>query len=151
MTTFVSLLGSQKKMRVAALIDFQKSDQQTIENLYKAKLLAKKNVHTFAEYTGTSEADIEDMFEPQLHLDVVNGEYDKELAKPIDLKDLGRHPRILVNIDSWLKANPLTTGAFNHYRPARYFAENIADLGPRLSSATLDRFETTFKKLNALL
>ena len=34
-TTFVSLLGSQKKMKVATLIDFQKRDQQTIENLYK--------------------------------------------------------------------------------------------------------------------
>ena len=41
-TTFVSLLGSQKKMKVATLIDFQKRDQQTIENLYKKKLLAKK-------------------------------------------------------------------------------------------------------------
>ena len=150
-TTFVSLLGSQKKMRVAALIDFQKSDQQTIENLYKAKLLAKKNVHTFAEYTGTSEADIEDMFEPQMYLDVFNGEYDKELVKPIMLQDLGRHPRILGRIDSWLKANPLTTGAFNHYRPARHFAENIANLGPKLSNGTLDRFEAAFKKLNALL
>ena len=47
-TTFVSLLGSQKKMKVATLIDFQKRDQQTIENLYKKKLLAKNNVHTFA-------------------------------------------------------------------------------------------------------
>ena len=150
-TTFVSLLGSQKKMRVATLIDFQKSDQQAIENLYKAKLLAKKNVHTFAEFTDASEADIEDMFEPQLYLDVVNGEYDKELVKPIELKDLGGHPRILVNIDSWLKANPLTTGPFNHYRPARYFAESTADLGPKLSNETLDRFEAAFKKLNALL
>ncbi len=150
-TTFVSLLGSQKKMKVATLIDLQKSDQQTIENLYKAKLLAKKNVRTFAQYTGTSEADIEDMFEPQLYLDVVNAEYDKELVKPIELKDLGRHPRILVNIESWLKANPLETGAFNHYRPARYFAENIAQLGPKLNNGTLDRFEAAFKKLNALL
>ena len=56
-------------MKVATLIDFQRRDQQSIENLYKKKLLAKKNVHTFARYTGTSEADIEDMFEPQLYLD----------------------------------------------------------------------------------
>ena len=150
-TTFVSLLGSQKKMKVATLIDFQKRDQQTIENLYRKKLLAKKNVHTFAQYTGTSEADIEDMFEPQLYLDAVNAEYAKELVKPIELKDLGKHPRVLVNIEEWLEANPLKTGAFNHYRPARYFAENIATLGPKLNEKALDRFEAAFRDLNAPL
>ena len=150
-TTFVSLLGSQKKIKVATLIDFQKRDEQTIENLYRKKLLAKKNVHTFAQHTGTSEADIEDMFEPQLYLDAVNAEYAKELAKPIEVKDIGKHPRILVNIKEWLEANPLKTGIFNHYRPARYFAENIATLGPKLNMKTLDRFEAAFKDLNAVL
>ena len=150
-TTFVSLLGSQKKLKVATLIDFQKSDKQTIENLYRKKLLAKKNVHTFAQYTGTSEADIEDMFEPQLYLDAVNAEYANELVKPIELADLGKHPRILVNIKKWLVANPLKTGAFNHYRPARYFAENIVTLGPKLDKKTVDRFDAAFKDLNALL
>ena len=150
-TTFVSLLGSQKKMKVATLVDFQKCDQQTIENLYRKKLLAKKNVHTFAHYTATSEADIEDMFEPQLYLYAVNAEYAKELVKPIELDHLGQHPRILVNIEEWLKANPLKTGGFNHYRPARYFAENIATLGPKLNKVTLDRFEAVFKALNKLL
>ena len=150
-TTFVSLLGSQKKMKVATLIDFQRRDQQSIENLYKKKLLAKKNVHTFARYTGTSEADIEDMFEPQLYLDAVNAEYANELVKPIKPEDLGKPPRILVNIKEWLKANPLKTGSFDHYRPARYFAENIATLGPKLNRVTLDRFEAAFKVLNGLL
>ena len=150
-TTFVSLLGSQKKIKVATLIDYQKRDRQTIENLYKEKLLAKKNVGTFAQYTGTNEADIEDMFEPQLYLDIVNAEYNKELVKPIELKNLGQHPRILVNIESWLRENPLKTGAFSHYRPARYFAENIGNLRPELNDATLNRFEAAFKKLNTLL
>ena len=67
-----------------------------------------------------------------------------------DGEDLGKHPRILVNIKKWLKANPLKTGGFDHYRPARYFAENIATLGPKLNKATLDRFEAAFKVLNEL-
>ena len=150
-TTFVSLLRSQKKMKVATLIDIQKRDQQTVENLYRKKLLAKKNVRTFAQYTGTSEADIEDMVRPQLFLDVVNAEYSKELVKPIDLDDLGKHPRILVNIEEWLKAHPLKSGVFSHYRPARYVAENISALGTKLNKETLDRFEAAFKDLNALL
>ena len=59
------------------------------------RLLAKRNVRTFAEFTGTAEADIEDMFDRQFYLDLVNAEYVAELQKPITLGDLGRHPRIL--------------------------------------------------------
>src|SRR5690606_25157086 len=39
--TFAALIGSQKKMRIATLIDIQKADRQRIENLYKKKLLQK--------------------------------------------------------------------------------------------------------------
>ncbi|HEY6766071.1 MAG TPA: AAA family ATPase [Candidatus Sulfotelmatobacter sp.] len=149
--TFVALMGSQKKLKVATLIDYQKKDQQTIENLYKKKLLSKKNVHTFAQYAGKTEADIEDMFDPLFYLNLVNEEYKNELPKKIGLKEIGKHPRILVNIEEWLKTNPLKSGCFNHYRPARYFAENIGTLGAKLDKPTLDRFEATFKALNALI
>jgi predicted ATP-dependent endonuclease of OLD family len=149
--TFVALMGSQKKLNVATLIDFQKKDQQSIENLYKKKLLDKKNVLTFVDFTGTSEADIEDMFDRQFYLDLVNAEYAAVLSKPIKLADLGKHPRIITNIEEHLKANPLKSGGFNHYRPARYFAENIHALGPKLDAATLDRFHSAFVALNGLL
>ncbi|HET7410938.1 MAG TPA: AAA family ATPase [Paracoccaceae bacterium] len=44
--TFVSLLGSQKGMTLATLLDFQKSDKAMVEGLYKSKILKKKNVLT---------------------------------------------------------------------------------------------------------
>jgi len=74
-----------------------------------------------------------------------------EIQKPITVEDLGQHPRILVNIDEHQKANPLKAGGFNQYRPARYFAENIATPGPKLDKTTLDRFEAAFKALKSLL
>ena len=40
---------------------------------------------------------------------------------------------------------------FSHYRPARYFAENISLLKGEISKKTLDRFEKAFQALNALL
>ena len=54
-------------------------------------------------------------------------------------------------IEAWLEANPLKSGAFGHYRPARYFSENVATLWPQVSDATKDCFEAAFKHLNALL
>jgi predicted ATP-dependent endonuclease of OLD family len=150
--TFVALIGAQKALRVATLIDFQKTNAQMIENLYKRKLLSKNHVLTFADFTGKSESDIEDMFEPDFYLKLVNAEYKKQLAKPIELADLNtHHPRILVSLEEYLGKHPLTSGSFNHYRPARYFMENSRKLGKTLSAATLARFEAAFKALNGLL
>ena len=46
MPAFVALIAATKKRNVAALIDFQKKDHETLEDLYKRKLLAKQQVLT---------------------------------------------------------------------------------------------------------
>jgi predicted ATP-dependent endonuclease of OLD family len=145
--TFVALIGAQTKLTVATLIDFQRIDQQTIENLYKKKLLDKNHVLTFAQFTATREADIEDMFDEGFYLDLVNDEY--KPTKRIASKDLkSKAPRILVRLEEFFEANPLPS-KFNHYRPARYFTENVAKL--TVPDATLAKFEAAFKAVNALL
>lgn len=149
--TFAALLGSQKGLKVATLIDIQQKDKQTIENLYKRKLLSQKHVLTFADFTAKKEADIEDMFEPAFYSDLVNGEYKNALPKPLTISDLQKRDRIVTAIQTHLQKTPLTSGHFSHYRPARYFAENSGRLSGSLSSNTLDRFETAFKQLNSIL
>ena len=49
--TFVALIGAQEHLNVAVLIDFQKKDQQSVENLYKRELLNKRKVLTYADHT----------------------------------------------------------------------------------------------------
>ena len=150
--TFVSLIGSQKDLNVAVLVDFQKKDEQTIENLYKKKLLDKKKVITYADFTKTAEADIEDMFDRSFYLQLINEEYKNSINLPIKESDLQfKHPRILVSIEKYLEINPLQSGTFNHYRPARYFTENSTKLQEEISEATLNNFENLFKQLNKLL
>ncbi len=150
--TFVSLLATQKGMNVATLLDIQNSDRAQIEDLYKKKLLKKKQVATYADFAGTSEADVEDMFERDFYVDVVNAEFAKELKAPIPVSALNaKEPRTLRAIEAYLQGNPLKSGAFGHYRPARYFSENAATIWPQVSDATKDRFEAAFKHLNALL
>jgi hypothetical protein len=146
--TFVRFLTNQKDMRIATLIDIQNKDRSTIEGLYKDKLLKKGNVRTFADYTGGQEADIEDMFEPDFYLDLVIQEYASALQWPLKLADFQRKaPRILVRIEAHLATAPLQKGTFGHYRPARYFHENLVSLTPAISDATKDRFEKAFKDL----
>lgn len=81
--TFVALLGSQKGINVATLLDIQSSGKQIIEDLYKKNLLTKKQVSTYADFTGTAEADVENMFDRSFCLELVNGEYGKHLAAKI--------------------------------------------------------------------
>ena len=147
--TFVALIGAQTNLNIAVLIDYQKKDKQTIEGLYKRKLLNKQSVLTYADYVNAAEADIEDMFTPDFYLKLVNGEYESS----IEVSDIPTsHSRILCRLVRHIDAHPLPRGAkFNHYRPARYFSENISSLGHEISDQELGRFERVFGALNKLL
>ncbi|MEW4398469.1 AAA family ATPase [Agrobacterium tumefaciens] len=149
---FVALIGSQKGINVATLLDIQNSDKQLIEDLYKKNLLTKKQVSTYADFTGTAEADVEDMFDRSFYLELVNGEYGKQLASKITIAKLNQHvPRTLRAIEAWLADNPMKSGSYGHYRPARYFTEQLTILWPKVSDETKNRFEAAFKHLNGLL
>ncbi|GAB6904723.1 hypothetical protein JCM12296A_05570 [Desulfosarcina cetonica] len=149
---FVALLAPQKGLNVATLLDIQNSDRALIEDLYKKKLLKKKQVTTYGDFAGKSEADVEDMFERDFYVTLVNAEFAKQLKTPIDPATLNaKEPRVLRAIEAYLEANPFKSGTFGHYRPARYFSENVATLWPQVSDTTKERFETAFKHLNSLL
>ncbi len=150
--TFVALLGSQKGINIATLLDVAKEDRQIIEDLYKKKLLKKNQVSTYADFTGGSEADVEDMFERDFYVGLVNKEFSSQLKSKIPISKLNaQEPRTLRAIQDWLDNNPMKSGSFGHYRPARYFNENLTTLWPEISSETKDRFEKAFIYLNNLL
>lgn len=149
---FVALLVPQTGLNVATLLDIQNSDRAQIEDLYKKKLLKKKQVATYGDFAGRGEADVEDMFERDFYVALVNAEFAKELKTSIDPAALNaKELRTLRAIEAYLDNNPLKSGAFGHYRPARYFSENAGTLWAQVSDATKDRFEAAFKHLNALL
>ena len=145
--TFVALIGAQTKLNIAVLIDYQKKDQQNIENLYKKKLIRKKNVFTYAEYVERNEADIEDMFDLAFYLKLVNGAF----GASIDDSELPQGDRIVGRLERYLTNNPLPNDAhFNHYRPAFYFSKNVSTLTVELESELI-RFQRAFDALNNLL
>ena len=150
--TFVALLGTQKNMTIAILIDNQLATQKKIEGLYKEKLLKKANVFTFSDFTKTAEADIEDMFGVAFYVELVNAEFCSQLAAPIDITKLtAQSPRVVVRIEHYLAENPLKAGQFNHYRPARYFTENNNKLRNKIPAVVKQRFTEAFDALNTLL
>lgn len=145
-TTFVALIGAQSKLNVAVLIDYQKRDRQSIENLYKTKLMEKKKIHTYADFVEADEADIEDLFGDEFYLQLVNGEFETNLT--VNDLPIGS-PRILKRLEEYFKQNPLPNNVnFNHYRPARYFSEKLES---QLTDLQLERFQKVFDTLNDLL
>ena|SRR5579862_1843001 len=69
------------------------------------------------------------MFSPDLHLTFVNGPYAKALKKRIAMSDLtSKHPRTLVRLQEYFDQNPLNGDTFNHYGPAKYLIENMAQV-----------------------
>ena len=147
--TFVALIGAQSSLNIAVLIDFQKNARQNIENLYKSKLIKKQKVFTFADFTGAREADVEDMFDPEFYIRLVNGEFGISL-KASQLSST--YPRILRRLEKHLEDHPLPGNAqFNHYRPARYLSEKIGSIEEEISDETLDRFRRAFDALNKIL
>lgn len=147
--TFVAMIGARTNLNVAVLIDYQKRDQQKIKNLYKKKLLHKNHVLTYADFVSGIEADLEDMFSPEFYLKLVNRAY----GSAVELAHLREeHPRMLHRLEQYFHKTPLSEKvSFDHYRPARYFTENIASLADELSKQELNRFQQVFDKLNALL
>lgn len=147
--TFVALIGAQSSLNVAVLVDFQKKDRQRIENLYKEKLLKKRQIMTYTEFTNKPEADIEDMFDEDFYVQVVNREFGCSLESNILSAN---QLRIVRQIEEHFKDNPLPDGVqFNHYRPARRFSEDVKSFQAELSQETLDRFQEAFDTLNRLL
>lgn len=149
--TFVALLGAQERMNVVTLIDFQEKDRQAIENMWRRKLVKKKQVLTYADFVDANEADVEDVLGAPLYIKLVNAEYAAELGKPIAMEDLkSKHPRITVRLEQHFAENPLSGGAvFNHYRPARRMAETISEL--KIPDAVLDRFQAVCSAVNERL
>lgn len=148
---YVALLGAQPGLNIAVLVDIQKRDRPLIEDLYEKKFLKKHKVMTFGDFVNRDEADIEDLFERSFYVELVNREFGRQLREPIAADRLGPRARTLKAVEAHLIKEPLVSGVFGHYRPARYFVEHVADLWKDVGEDTKSRFESIFKVLNGLV
>jgi len=150
-STFVSLLGANE-LNIAVLIDISERDKQRIKNLKGNHFLGNKNLINIGEITGAKDADIEDLFEPQFYLNLVNGAYPKELSQKLTLKSFtNQNPRIVKRIEEYFKHQAISGGHFNHYLPAVFLLNEQSDLLKKIDIATIERVAALFQKINALL
>ncbi|MGV9654475.1 AAA family ATPase [Streptomyces sp. NPDC003554] len=150
LSTFVTLLGANK-LDVAVLVDSSTKDVGAVQRLRDNDQLAKNGLVEIREFTNTADADVEDLFDRDFYLELVNRAYASELANPISASELNaRDPRVVRQIEAVFKKRKITT-RFNHYKPAAVLLREQATLGPRIDAATITRADQLFTRLNSLL
>jgi len=152
---FVRLFGGNR-INVAVLSDIANGDKTKIENLKKADILKAGHFYTCADFTNQGEADVEDMFEIDLFVEMLNGAYKPPAAHVVSREALlaaAKTPRIVKKAEALFMLMPDTVAEFNHFGASRWLLENPSALDPDTPAVnvTLDRFEQVFKAFNQLL
>jgi ABC-type oligopeptide transport system ATPase subunit len=152
LSTFVTLLGANK-VDVAVLVDSSTPDVGAVKRLRDNDQLAQNGLVEISEFTQTSDADIEDIFDPTFYLDLVNRAYVKDLGgTPITTADLNtKDPRIFRQIEHHFRSKGIAGGKFSHLKPATTLLREQAALVPTLDQTVLTRAEKLFIRLNGLL
>jgi energy-coupling factor transporter ATP-binding protein EcfA2 len=154
--SFVSLF-SGANLEIAVVTDFARSDQRKIDAIRRSKIIRDGRLTTFAEILALPEADVEDIFHPDLYLSIVNQAFELQgnnkltIAKINDAApDTGR---LVKKVEAAFRVLPPSAPEFDHFTPADWLVRNPAELdgaGPGVSE-TLDRAEKVIKEINSKL
>lgn len=152
---FVRLFGGNR-INVAVLSDIANGDKTKIGNLKKADILKAGHFYTCADFTGQSEADVEDLFHADLFVEMLNGAYKLPEANVVIVANLmaaNQTSRIVKKAEALFRLMPAAVSEFNHFGAARWLLENpsLLDSDSPAVLETLDKFEKIFKTFNALV
>lgn len=153
---FVSLFKGND-LNIAVLTDFAKGDKNKLENLRASNILKAGAVLTVVDFTGKPESDIEDLFEPQLFVNLVNKAYCLKGANALTVEKLDKADeytvRLVKKAEAYFRLLPDDVPTFDHYRPAEWLIENptFLDGDSEAVTNTLDRVAAVAAAVNPLL
>ena len=142
---FSSFVGNDKN--IVTLVDDHKNERLMIENIHKNGLLDKNKIIKYSEFTGSDEADIEDMFEDDFYVDLVS----HTLGTSVSIADLAQGDLIACRIKTFLESNTTQGVNLSHGKVAVYLEKNINNFKDKISDETLNRFQDLFNKINKLI
>ena len=126
-------------------------------DLRNSELLQHGRVLTFDKYAGDRyagkvEADIEDVIGRKNYVDLTRMAYnlDPDLMRPME-RSGNSTAKVVEEVKDFITSLPQGPGRFDRYRPAEFLIQQGADFSlPELDRA-LNRFESLFQDLNAML
>jgi predicted ATP-dependent endonuclease of OLD family len=153
---FVALFSGQK-LDIAALSDYAKKDKKKMESLRQNKILEGDRLLTFATILGIDEADIEDVFTPELYAWVVNQAFGLPAAQQLDAKKLldadPNTTRLVKKAEAYFAVLPPEAPEFNHFTPAEWLFRNpnVLDKDTPIVNDTLTTATKVIAALNKIL
>lgn len=139
--TFTSLMNGNDISFYCLLDTCTDSDKKKIDSHVQGKIINKKAISYYHEYTKKEHSDIEDLFEIEEYLEFYNkSNPDKKYVSKTDI--LESEKGILLSIENF------TNEKFSHNPPSLYFQNGYEG---EISSETIDRFEKIFKSVNKYL
>ena len=149
--TFVSLLG-ENYVSVAVMMDITPTNKERVERINRSNETSEENAVKWVEVTRVRDADIEDLFEPNFYLKLVNLAYHDELEDPLTMKAISEsNPRIVERIKSHFNSAQIAGGNFDRYRPASYLLENFDKLKYDIGDDTIGKIASLIGRINGLL
>ncbi|MBD8051107.1 ATP-dependent nuclease [Limnohabitans radicicola] len=152
---FVRLFGGNH-IDIAVLSDVANSDRKKIEAVKREQILKAGHFFTAADFVEQQEADVEDLFDPELFAEILNAAYKPPAAKEVTKDSLlaaSESERIVKKAEALFRLMPSEVAEFDHFAPARWLLDNpsVLDNDAPAVLTTLERAEKVFAAFNALL
>jgi predicted ATPase len=153
---FVALFAGNA-LNIAVLSDQANGDKKKVEELKRSAVLGAGHFYTVADFLDRQEADIEDIFEPDLFAAMLNGCYDLTGTNEMSADRLSKADentaRLVKQAEAAFRVLPDTIPMFDHFTPAAWLLRhlNMLDGDAPAVMATLDKAEKVFAAYNKLL
>jgi len=146
--SFLALFAGNR-LHIAVLADFASGQKRRVKDLRETKLLQEGHVLTMDTYAMQEEADIEDVMGREFYIELVARTYDLPGTKKLPANKPANAPiRVVEEVETHFNSEKLD---FDHYRPAEYMLQQGHQFNLQGLNTALDRFESIFRNLNALL
>lgn len=155
-TSFASLFTGNN-LNIAVLCDYGSGDKAKIERLRQSQILKTGRVLTATDFTGKSESDVEDFFDPEFYCRLVSkslGLAGANLLSAAKAESAGNGTlRLVKQVEAYCKTLPAEVPEFGHYVPAEFLLRHpeLLDGDSDEVNRSLDNFEAVCKQVNAFL
>ena len=152
---FVSLFAG-KNLHIAVLSNEAQGAKGKVEKIRQSKILQAGHFYTVANFIGQDEADIEDIIDAELYIEIVNRAYALQEPYRITLEGMNQDtstPRIVRKVEAAFRLMPETIPVFDHSTPADWSIRNSDVLSAKTDEVgqTISSAEQVLKTFNGLL
>jgi hypothetical protein len=145
------------RLNIAVLTDYERGQKRKLDDLHKAALLDHERIILATEIAGKEEADIEDFFEPELFVDLVNKTYQLPKQYVLTVKKLTdadtTTERLVKKAEAYFRLLPAEIPEFSHFDPSMYLLQHpdmLLGKGEHVAKS-LARFEAAFERISNFL